>query len=64
MSQARTPKGRYDFMDMERMCRCGHRLGIHAGVNETNTRPCFNEDAEGGGTGEPCECTDFHPAKK
>jgi hypothetical protein len=62
--QARTHRGRYDYMDMDLMCVCGHRLGVHAGVNDTNTRPCFNEDAEGGGDGKECACKNFKPKKK
>jgi hypothetical protein len=68
MSNAsRDYKGQYDFSaDMNMMCRCGHRLGTHAGDNETGKRPCFNEDTYGDppySTGQPCDCEHFKPAK-
>ena len=60
----RRANGQFDYQDFTRMCRCGHRLGVHAGENETHTRPCFNEDAAGGGTGEPCTCKNFDPKRR
>lgn len=53
--------GQYGFEgDFERLCVCGHPLGIHgeAGV------VCMNEDKPGGGTGEPCDCEKFRPSKR
>jgi hypothetical protein len=54
--------GRYDYDNMQLLCACGHRLGIHAGMNETGNRPCFNEDTGAGGTGEECDCKNFTPS--
>jgi len=40
--------------DFDRLCRCGHTLGVHAAATVAGRRDCFNGD-----TGEPCECTKF-----
>lgn len=51
--------GRYSYTgNFDRLCKCGHRLGIHAGEPPHD---CFNEDKAGGGTGEPCDCKEFRP---
>jgi len=49
----RSADGRYDHSDMTLVCRCGHRLGVHAGEKP---RPCFNDDA---GDGHECHCEAF-----
>lgn len=57
---ARNKHGQYDFNNMELICRCGHKLSIHAGENETKERPCFNEDkGVNGATGDNCNCSNF-----
>lgn len=48
--------GKYDYDRMERVCVCGHMLGVHAAESP---RPCFNGDI----SGEFCECEKFKPAK-
>lgn len=62
----READGRYGFDgNWERLCVCGHSLGVHAAQNDTGKRPCFNEDSGiVGGTGEPCDCKHFRPSKK
>lgn len=62
----READGRYGFDgNWERLCVCGHTLGIHAAQNDTGKRPCFNEDSGiVGATGEPCDCKHFRPSKK
>lgn len=61
MSKWRNIKGQYAFVDnWERLCICGHKLGVHAGENDTGKRPCFNEDSGmEDATGEPCDCKHF-----
>lgn len=45
----------------ERMCICGHTLGIHAAEAPHD---CFNEDTGiKGTTGESCSCAKFRPKK-
>lgn len=64
MSQPRErANGRYGFSgDWERMCTCGHALGIHAAVAPHD---CFNEDScIPGATGEACNCARFRPSRK
>lgn len=62
----READGRYGFDgNMGRLCVCGHRLGIHAAMNDTSKRPCFNEDSDlEGATGEACGCQHFKPSRK
>jgi hypothetical protein len=62
----READGRYGFDgNWDRLCVCGHSLGVHAAQNDTGKRPCFNEDSGiVGGTGEPCDCEHFRPSKK
>lgn len=42
--------------DFDRLCRCGHTLGVHTGEAP---HECINEDSFAGGTGEPCACVKF-----
>lgn len=64
--------GRYDYGDVELVCTCGHKLGVHAAENETHTRPCFNEDTGLNdpkwptivATGESCDCLNFKKAAR
>jgi hypothetical protein len=67
---SRNYRGRYDYSkDMHLMCVCGHKLGVHAGDNDTGKRPCFNEDSnlnddpELTATGEYCPCKHFRKAR-
>lgn len=48
--------GQFVF-ELERPCKCGHPLGIHAAETVEGERPCFVGD-EGG---PPCDCTRFRP---
>jgi len=58
--RARDKEGRFDYTNLDLICRCGHELGIHAAENESKTRPCFNEDKYiDGATGEYCPCKNF-----
>ena len=60
MLRNRDNNGRYDFEDFQLICKCGHKLGVHAGKNDTNKRPCFNEDEQiEGANGEHCDCLNF-----
>lgn len=64
-TQDRDTTGRYGFDGkMERVCVCGHRLGLHAAPNAARTRPCFNEDTGLGGSGEACSCLNFRLTRK
>lgn len=46
--------------DFDRMCRCGHTLGVHlAGGFD-----CINIERSAGGSGEACNCTRFTPTRK
>lgn len=60
----RKHNGQFNDQNFDRMCVCGHRLGIHAGSTPGQDRPCHNEDEYGGGTGEPCECENYKRARK
>ena len=52
--------GKYNFGNMELICKCEHKLSVHAGENETKERPCFNEDKNiDGATGIKCSCKNF-----
>ncbi len=55
----RDEAGQYDFSDMDRMCECGHTLGIHSGdrirVNGKRVQPCFSADE----THVDCDCVAF-----
>lgn len=52
--------GRYELEGKwDRLCKCGHKLGIHAAEVSCGMRPCFNGD-----TGEPCDCEKFRAAPK
>jgi len=56
----RSRDGKYDYTNLDLFCTCGHKLGIHAGDNETKKRPCFNEDSGiEGTTAEYCPCKNF-----
>lgn len=52
----RDESGKYDFEGFDIVCKCGHTLGVHSAKNETNTRPCYNNDC---GDGEWCNCKNF-----
>lgn len=54
--QTRQLDGRYDYDNMDRLCKCGHTLGEHFAT----TRACAvgtDDDRE------PCTCVKFMPAK-
>lgn len=56
--------GQYDYEDLSLMCVCGHRLGIHSGLNDTGKRGCLNEDEHiSGATGVFCDCENFKKTK-
>lgn len=60
MSRNRRPNGQYDYEDLNLMCACGHKLDVHAGLNDSRKRPCFNEDSHiDGATGKSCSCKNF-----
>lgn len=50
--------GQYSYEGQwDRVCTCGHTLGVHAG---DPPHPCFNDDPYlKGATGEPCDCQRF-----
>jgi hypothetical protein len=52
----RQDDGKYAYSDMDKRCRCGHTLAVHAAVGP---RCCMNEDD---GDGQPCGCERFKPA--
>lgn len=56
----RDKQGKYSFEgNWERVCTCGHTLGIHAAEPP---HPCFNEDTGiEGATGKACDCAKFSP---
>lgn len=63
--------GRYTFDGgLERLCGCGHPLGIHTaarakGPDGRMYQDCLNSDPNApGATGEPCDCRCFKPARK
>jgi hypothetical protein len=60
MANQRARDGRFTYDgDYDRLCRCGHRLGVHAGAAPHD---CFNEDPSVG-DGCECKCQKFRPAK-
>jgi hypothetical protein len=65
--------GRYSFWNrFERMCVCGHRLGVHTGggfdcLNSDSHVPSFlGDDGKEypGGDGTPCDCMKFRQSRK
>jgi len=50
-SHERRDQGRYDYSNLDVVCRCGHRLGEHADVSP---RPCFADEM-----GDGCACERF-----
>jgi len=46
----------------DRLCICGHTLGVHSAAKTKDYHPCFNNDY--GEDGEDCDCEKFKPAKK
>jgi hypothetical protein len=53
--------GQYTFTGgMDRLCRCGHRLGVHAAARVSGKQPCFCGDD---GL-EDCDCQKFRPVRK
>lgn len=59
----RNKQGKYDFNNMELICMCGHKLGVHSAETLTNNRACFNGDCIDGATGKDCNCKNFKPKK-
>lgn len=59
--QVRGFSGQYDFADMEAMCVCGHKLGVHCAPNSTGIRDCLGPDGE---SDSACWCKSFKPAKE
>lgn len=57
--------GRYAFAgDQDRMCTCGHRLGVHTAEP---SHECMNGDlgiAHFGATGTPCNCKRFRLSRR
>jgi hypothetical protein len=53
----RRDDGKFDYSDMDKMCRCGHRLGVHGAAGP---RGCMNNDC---GDGEDCDCEKFRPQR-
>ena len=52
--------GRFTYSsDFDRLCRCGHRLAVHAGAAPHD---CFNSDPNVG-DGADCDCAKFRPAR-
>lgn len=49
--------GRYDFSNMEDICKCGHKLGDHCMANPTGLRDCMVESMGG----PKCNCEAFRP---
>lgn len=50
--------GQYAYSgDWDRVCRCGHTLGIHV----DGGFDCLNQERGAGGSGEPCDCERFRP---
>lgn len=59
MSTHRNPKsGRYDDSKLEKLCACGHTLGVHLAGGD---RGCINHEV---GDGTECECAKFKKARK
>lgn len=52
--------GRYAHRDMNCLCKCGHRLGVHSAETSDGERPCFHGDDH---PEEFCDCVRFVPAK-
>lgn len=44
----------------ERLCTCGHGLGVHSAAVVDGERPCFHGDLGG----EPCACARFKLTRK
>lgn len=51
--------GRYGYT-VNRKCVCGHYLDAHAAAKTAERQECFNGEV---GTGEPCDCLKFKPAR-
>jgi len=63
----RDEAGRYDFSNMDAMCVCGHRLGVHAADRgDTGKRPCFRDDLHNiiDVPEEDCDCEAFRKSRK
>jgi hypothetical protein len=54
--------GRFDYFgDFDRLCKCGHSLGVHiAGGYECGTDTSGNNEPEAAG----CKCQRFRPSGK
>lgn len=61
--RARDIRGRYDYENLDLICVCGHKLSVHAGINDSHLRPCLNSDPEDG-DGEECNCENFKLKKQ
>lgn len=53
--------GQYAHADFDRLCRCGHTLGVHTADRVAGVQECLNCDI---GDGTPCDCQSFRPAPK
>lgn len=53
--------GRYTWT-VDRLCNCGHPLGVHTAARVKGEQPCMNGDPHSPGSdGQDCECTVFRP---
>ena len=64
----RTADGQYTFDKMDRLCTCGHKLGVHTAARAKNSdgvyeQPCMAAD-EPPYDVEHCDCDCFKPARK
>lgn len=54
MSKARDIlTGRYTWEDLNRLCVCGHRLGVHTAAKYKSEQPCLD-----------CMCKSYKPTRK
>jgi predicted DNA-binding WGR domain protein len=61
-ARERDKSGKYKHWDdWDRLCVCGHKLGVHAAEKVGNERPCFYGDEH---PDEFCDCMLFKPAKR
>lgn len=57
----REPNGRFDYVrNWERLCVCGHTLGVHAAGSPADC--LFYSFPEN--SGDPCRCPKFRPSKR
>jgi hypothetical protein len=61
--RTRTPEdGRYTYSKLDRVCTCGHTLGVHTAARSRGSQPCLAYDE--GVAEEPCDCDCFTPARR